>query len=90
MNDIFTKDPDAILDYSIDWSRYLATGVTISTSSWTVPSGIIDLSDSNTTTTTTVVLSGGTADTDYSLTNHVVLSDGNEDDRSITIAVREL
>jgi len=90
MSDIFTKDPDAILDYSIDWSRYLATGVTISTSSWTVPSGITEDSDSNTTTTTTVVLSGGTADTDYSLTNHVVLSDGNEDDRSITIAVREL
>lgn len=87
----FTKDPQAVLDYKIDWSAWLASGETISTSTWTVPSGITDDSDSITdsNTSTTIWLSGGTADTDYDLINHIVTSEGREEDRTITIGVRQ-
>ena len=85
----YLKDPDAVLDYGFDWSPWLADGVTISASTWTVPAGITKDSDSNTTTTTTIVLSGGTAGVSYVLTNHVVASDGQEDDRSMQVDVRE-
>ena len=57
----FVKDPDEVLDYSIDWSTWLDSD-TISSSSWTVESGITKDSDSNDTTSTTIWLSGGTAD----------------------------
>jgi hypothetical protein len=28
------KDPDETLDYSIDWSRFLGSGITISAVTW--------------------------------------------------------
>ena len=31
----FIKDPDAVLDYSVDWSKWL-TGMEIVTSAWSV------------------------------------------------------
>ena len=34
----FTKDPDAVLDYSVDWSLWLA-GDEISTSEWILEEG---------------------------------------------------
>jgi hypothetical protein len=30
------KDPDELLDYTVDWSRFLTSGRTISTVSWFV------------------------------------------------------
>ena len=85
----YIKDPDAILDYSINWSSWLVTGDTITTSTWTAEAGIMIDSDTNTTTATTVWLSGGTAGESYDVTNHIVTDDGREDDRTITILVRE-
>lgn len=85
----YDKDPEAKLDYSIDWSDWLETGDEISTSTWTVPSGITKDSDSKSTQITTIWLSGGTDGEDYDLTNHIVTTDGREDDRTITIRVKE-
>jgi hypothetical protein len=50
------KDPQAVLDYGFDWSKWLGTD-TISTSTWTVPVGITKDSDTHDTTTTTIWLS---------------------------------
>lgn len=85
----YVKDPDAILDYSINWSSWLVTGDTIATSTWTAETGITVDSDSNTTTAATVWLSGGTLGESYDVTNHIVTDAGREDDRTITILVRE-
>ncbi len=89
----FLKDPDAIQDYGIDWAGkgWLPAGVTIVTSIWRdpVPAGIVKGAEAKTDTTTTVVLSAGEDGQDYVLTNHVELSNGKKDDRSIKIAVRE-
>lgn len=88
MPSAFLKDPDAVLDYQIDWSNWLDDD-TISTSSWTVPTGITRDSDTNDTTTATIWLSGGTAGTSYSVVNHIVTADGREEDRTITIKCME-
>lgn len=85
----YIKDPDAVLDYSINWSSWLVAGDTIVTSTWAADDGITIDSDSNTTTATTVWLSGGGAGESYDVTNHIVTDDGREDDRTITILVRE-
>lgn len=84
----FIHDPDAVLDYEIDWSAWLGTD-TISSSTWTVPSGLTEDSSTNTTTTATIWLSGGTAGTRYEVTNHIVTAGGREEDRTIQIVVRE-
>ena len=88
----FTKDPNAVLDYTIDWSRWLGTDTILTTPSgtaWTVPTGITKVSDSKTTTTATVWLSGGTAGTDYTVTCRISTVGGRIDDCSIKIQVRE-
>ncbi len=82
----FRKDPQAILDYVIDWSDWL-DGDTITASTWTAPTGITVDSDSHTTTATTVWLSGGTLGETYSLVNHITTAAGREDDRTIKIKV---
>ena len=82
----YTKDPQAVLDYTIDWAKWLAAGETISTSSWDV-SGVTKDSDSKTDTTATVWLSGGTAGETATAINHIVTSAGRADDRTIALTV---
>jgi len=84
----FTKDPDAVLDYTWDWEDWLDSD-TISSSSVIVESGLTADSDSNTTTTVTVWLSGGTLGEDYKVTNRIVTAGSRTDDRTIIIKVRE-
>jgi len=84
----WNKDPDAVLDYTIDWETWLGSD-TISTSTWIVDSGLTKDSDTKTTTTTTIWVSGGTAGITYSIVNHIVTAAGREEDRTITIKVRE-
>ncbi len=89
------KDPSEVLDYSVDWqgtnNPVLESGETITTSTWTTPTGLTEDSTSKTSTTTTVVLSGGTAGTLYTLTNNIVTdnSPARTYERDINLEVRE-
>lgn len=85
----FVKDPDAVLDYTVDWSSWLASGETISTSVFTVGSGITKDSESNTTTAGTVWLSGGTAGVAYTVTHQITTSESRTDERSFVVEVKE-
>jgi len=84
----FTKDPNAVLDYSIDWPRWLA-GDQIAASEWIVASGLTKMAESKTATSTTVWLSGGTAGQSYIVTNRITTAAGRTEDRSFTIRVEE-
>jgi hypothetical protein len=89
----FEKDPGEVKDYAVDWSARLVDGDTISTSTFTVPTGIIEPEEPATATTATVAtvwLSGGTAGVDYRVTNHIVTAQGREFERSFTVSVQEL
>lgn len=86
----FTKDPNAKLDYTIDWSAWLPDGDTIVSMTPTADAGITIDSSSNTVATSTVWLSGGVAGSSYDVTMHVVTNGGREDDRTITITCKEL
>lgn len=85
----FLKDPDAVLDYEMDWSDWLVDTDTIVTSTWTADTGITIDSNTNSTTSATVWLSGGAAGSSYTVTNSIVTDDGRADDRSITIRCSE-
>lgn len=86
----FVKDPNANLPYSVDWSGWLPSGETVDSVTWTVPSGITQVSASHTTTAATVRLSGGTAGTSYQLACRVTTTpSGYIDERTIEIVVAE-
>lgn len=84
----FKKDPQAVLDYVIDWSAWLEED-TISASEWSAPDGITVVTDSFTDTTATVWLSGGAVGESYDVTNGISTDGGRDDDRTITILVQQ-
>jgi len=84
----FTKDPNAILDYTIDWTRWLA-GDQLATSEWLVPTGLTKMADSKTASSATVWLSGGTAGQSYTVTNRITTTAGRTEDRSFIAKVEE-
>lgn len=68
----FTKDPAEKLDYTIDWSEELTdVADSISSSAWTVESGITQEAVSAAAQSTKIWLSGGTAETSYTITNRI-------------------
>lgn len=82
------KDPQAVADTGINWdaNSFLANrSTTISTSTWAASTGLTVVTSSNTTTSTRVRISGGTEGARYELTNHVVLANGEEYDRTIIV-----
>lgn len=84
----FEKDPDAILDFSIDWTDWLA-GDTISTGTWIVQSGLTKVKSFYTTSKDTVFVSSGVAGQTYSLTNRITTANGRVNDETIYILVKE-
>lgn len=87
----YTKDPSAKLDYAIDWTAWLTDGDTISTATWTVPTGITEATPAPSLTDgkATIWLEGGTVGVSYPVVCHVVTAQGRTDDRTITIVVRD-
>lgn len=89
------KDPDAVLDYGVNWRSaenggpWLAEGENIVTSTWLVPAGITKNSDSHDGSSARIWLSGGTVDTAYAITNRVTTNQGRTDDRTFEIVIRQ-
>lgn len=79
------KDPDEVLDYTLDWSDRLGID-TIATSTWPdPPEDIVIDSDSFDMTSTLLWLSGGTVDTQYIFTNRIVTAGGRTMDQSVRL-----
>lgn len=86
---IFTKDPEAIVDYEVDWSTWLGSD-TLASSTWMAPSGITVTSSTGfTTTKATIWLSGGTNGSDYVLTNTITTAGGRTEDETVVILCRQ-
>jgi hypothetical protein len=93
----YPKDPAAKLDYLMDWSSWLPSGDTISTSAWAIDPPVPDTSlaiagspaPSNTTTTATCWLTGGTLGQKYILRNRITTVGGRTEDRSVAIVVED-
>lgn len=90
---LLMKDPDAVLDYSIDWgAEYLGEDL-VADSQWSVTpdeaNGVSVAASDFDGTTTTVKAAGGVPGRLYSLVNHVVLDSGRVDNRSIVLRVEK-
>jgi hypothetical protein len=88
----YLKDPRSRVDYAIDWAGYL-DGQAVASSSWAVTpdeaGGLAVDEDSFDLTRSAATLSGGAEGHVYSVSNHVVLTDGRSDTRSIALRVEK-
>lgn len=85
----YPKDPYAIKDYTVDWTAWLGAD-TIATSSWSIPAGITDVTDSIApgSLMTIIWISGGTAQTDYECYNTITTAGGRTERAMLKIQVR--
>lgn len=86
------KDPDEVLDYSINWADRLDVD-TISTSVWMLAANTPDANlafgvNSYSNTATVIWLSGGTLGKDYHVTNRITTAAGRTMDQSVKIKIR--
>lgn len=82
----FTKDPDAKLDFPIDWSDWLGSD-TITASTWSVPAGLTLENEAFDPKEATVWLSGGTDGAVYIVTNRITTAEGRINEASIRLKV---
>lgn len=98
------KDKDEQLDYSVDWSRWLNTGVNISLVSWfvddsagvktaftngSVVNGLQNISTTNTNTVATINLALGTNNTEYKLYCRITDTSGSVAERVVKLRIKE-
>lgn len=82
------KDPQAVLDYTIDWSKWLQkVGDAIVTSVWDPVTGIAIQSQSYDTVKAIVWLTGGTLGATYTLTNRITTAGGRTEERSFRVVI---
>jgi hypothetical protein len=90
---MFLKDPDAAVEYKVDWAAALAEGTSVAASVWTVepiePLGLFVDVEALSPSAATARLSGGVAGHVYRVGNRVTLSDGSVDERSLVVRVEE-
>jgi len=97
------KDKDEILDYNIDWSRFLnsdtisgvsyfidnAAGVKTAVSAASVVNGLQMVQKTNTNTVSTIRLSLGTNNIRYKVTCQITTAQGLQYERSVFVRVKE-
>lgn len=85
----YIKDPNALLDYKLNWSLWLDGQDTISNSNWIVPTGLTLEANVFDNTTATAWLSGGELNKTYKVVNRINTQAGRVEDRTITIRIRD-
>jgi hypothetical protein len=87
------KDPEAVLDYAVDWGAEYLSGDALQTSTWSVspaePDGATIAGSACDLLISTVQVAGGTSGRIYRITNHVTTASGREDSRSIILRVEK-
>jgi hypothetical protein len=90
---IFVKDPGATVDYTVAWDAGYLAGEVITQSDWTVvpadPGGITVPVSRVEPGKTVATLSGGRIGRVYRISNHVRLSDGRNDERTLVVRVED-
>jgi hypothetical protein len=91
---LLLKDPEAVLDYAIDWgAQYLDQGDLLADSSWSVdpdePGGVSIAGSGFSDKISTVTAASGVPGRLYRLANKVLTQSGRTDERSITLRVEK-
>jgi hypothetical protein len=90
---LLLKDPEAVLDYSVDWGAEYLGGDLIADSHWSVepdePGGLTVVGNDFDASIAIVNAGGGVAGRLYRLINDVALQSGRVDRRSIMLRVEK-
>lgn len=90
---MFLKDPEAVLEYGVDWTDALSPEVEILSSAWRVrpvePGGIHIGADHVRDGIAAAMLGGGLPGHVYEVGNLVTLSDGSTDERSLMLRLED-
>ncbi len=90
---VFAKAPDARVDFSLDWSDWLADGETITAASWRVDpdeaGGFVLDGQIDAGAVQGIHVSGGTAGNIYRLICQITTSEGRVVERGMSIKVME-
>lgn len=90
---MFLKDPQAIVDYRVDWTAALGGEVSLTASVWEVrpvePGGVALVESSLEGSLATARVAGGLPGHSYAVGNTVTLSDGSVDERSLLLRVED-
>lgn len=91
---VITHDPNAILDYTEDWTDWLSQGDTIVSATVTFkdPENTMTLDRAVAITTgnkVTAWITGGRLNTTENATYHIVTAEGREDDRTLYFKVKD-
>lgn len=87
------QDPQAKLDHTVDWSAYLSAGVTITGATVICPTAGVTITGPTFDDTTVTFRLGPCSITTpvwIDCIVHVVLSDGEEDERSLRVQITDL
>jgi len=84
----FLKDPDSTEDFAFNWVAEL-DGDSITSSSFTLPDGLTQVSVANTSSVAQIFVSGGASGNTYRITNRIISSGGRTLDKTIRIYVRD-
>jgi hypothetical protein len=84
---MFSKEPTEELDFGIGWTDWLGD-LTIQSSSWSGPTGIVIVADTFSATSTVITLGGGTWAEIYELENTITASNGESETRSILVRIQ--
>jgi hypothetical protein len=82
------KDPNAVLDYKLDWTSWLALD-TLLTVTWSVPQDLVKTTQANDQYTSTIWLSGGRAGTSYTVECRVTTLGGRTEERSFKVICQD-
>jgi hypothetical protein len=91
----YKHDPQAVLDYSWDWTNWLVEGDSIASYSLTPPTGVTIVSHSRDEAVVTAFMSVGEVIPEgesavrLGITCHVTTTEGREDDRTLHLLVIE-
>ncbi len=85
---LYKKSPNEHLKITLSWTAELAIdSATISTVTWTIPSGITSVSQTNAGSNTTLVLSGGVENVEYSIKCRIQTSQSTSYEQGILVQV---
>jgi len=91
MMDIFRQQPEEILDYGVDLTKWIITGDSvISSIAKSSPSGLNTTVSNGTTSVPKVWVSGGVNDTEYKVTLTVITNGGRTKEFEFKIVVVEI
>ncbi|MGV3730736.1 MAG: hypothetical protein ACO1NN_08270 [Sphingopyxis sp.] len=90
---LVVKDPGTRIDFEFDWAAAYPGGPAVVASDWSVEpveeGGVTVAGAAHDLMEVTVTLAGGIAGHVYRVTNRVTMSDGQIDERSMTMRVEE-